>query len=225
MIDEIWKNVVGYEGLYEVSNLGKVRSLKRPHIGRIRKPQFTQDGYYKLNLSKHNKRTNYLISRIVATAFIPNPLNKSEINHKDCDKTNNRESNLEWHTHLENMRHAGRNGRLNTPRDATSYGETKPGAKLNWDDVLEIRALYPTGAYTYAALGRIFNVHYLNIRNIVQGWGWKLKHSPLETTYATQRSSGCIIKPQNESQLAPCPLLESRDDTDSQSQGPPLPKG
>ena len=94
---ETWKPVVGYEGLYEVSSKGKVRSLK---TGRILKPFYDTSGYAMVNLtSANNDRTKKLVHRLVALSFIPNLKNLSDVNHKDEIKTNNNLDNLEWISH------------------------------------------------------------------------------------------------------------------------------
>lgn len=99
---EQWKDVVEYEGLYEVSTEGRVRNKRTL---RMMTPCNNGNGYMMVNLSKNGKAKLRYIHRLVGMAFIPNPENKPEINHKDEDKANNRLENLEWMTHLENMRH------------------------------------------------------------------------------------------------------------------------
>lgn len=96
---EIWKPVTGYEGLYEVSNLGNVRSLFR--YKRVLHPS-TTNGYLTVELWKDHKRKRIGVHRLVAQCFCENPLNKPMVNHKDETKTNNHASNLEWVTHIEN---------------------------------------------------------------------------------------------------------------------------
>lgn len=99
---EIWKDIEGYEGLYQVSNLGRIKSLKRKDsLGRtiqekILKLSKTSWGYFRITLKKENKRKNFLVHRLVAKTFIPNPNNYLEVNHKDEDKLNNEIENLEW---------------------------------------------------------------------------------------------------------------------------------
>lgn len=88
---ERWKDVVGFEGIYEVSNLGTIRRLKNK---RVLKP--TRTKYQFVHLTKNKKAKICLIHRVVAMAFIPNPENLPEINHKDCDTHNNVATNLEW---------------------------------------------------------------------------------------------------------------------------------
>lgn len=94
---ENWKNVAGYEGLYQVSDLGRVKSLKYGKV-RILKPQPDGDGYPYVTLCREGKRKLIHIHRLVAKAFIPNPLNLPVVNHKDENPKNNTVDNLEWCT-------------------------------------------------------------------------------------------------------------------------------
>lgn len=118
---EEWKDIVGYEGLYQVSDLGNIKSLDRWIYGRGRKKKqlrhgcvmkFKTDkyGYFTLQLIKENIRKHITVHRLVAIAFILNPENKPQINHIDCDKKNNAVHNLEWNTAKENVIHAHKNG-------------------------------------------------------------------------------------------------------------------
>ena len=111
-MEEIWKDVVGYEGLYQVSNLGNVKSKRG-----LLKPQPRQHGYLAVWLygkGGHAKRNARQISvhRLVAEAFIPNPNNYSEVNHLDECKTNNCVDNLEWCSHVQNSNHGTRPQRI-----------------------------------------------------------------------------------------------------------------
>lgn len=119
-MEEIWKDIEGYVGFYQISNLGNVKSLERIVIRngiaqkrkeRIMSKRKNDDGYYiaKLNLNKISKSIS--IHRLVAQAFIPNPLNLPEVNHKDCNRTNNCVNNLEWCTHTDNIQHSAKLGR------------------------------------------------------------------------------------------------------------------
>lgn len=103
---EFFKEIEGYPN-YEVSNLGTVRNRA---TGNVLRPGKTNMGYQKVCLCKEGQRKTLTIHRLVATAFLPNPENKREVNHIDGDKTNNRVSNLEWSTRSENVSHAFRNG-------------------------------------------------------------------------------------------------------------------
>lgn len=111
-MEKIWKNIPGYNGIYQVSNSGKVRSYAgHKGFGRRTEPIYLKEreisgGYKQVTLSKDNKRYQKLVHRLVAQAFIPNPKNKPEVNHIDGDRGNNVFANLEWVTRSENVRHA-----------------------------------------------------------------------------------------------------------------------
>lgn len=115
-IEEIWRDIKGYEGLYQISNLGNVKSLDRTVIRsdgviqhreeRIMSKRTSTDGYYiaKFNVNKISK--SIAIHRLVAQAFIPNPDNLPEVNHINTDRKDNNVNNLEWCTHINNVRHS-----------------------------------------------------------------------------------------------------------------------
>ena len=110
-MEETWKDIDGFEGYYQVSNQGRVRSFAKSWYTEplILKQHINADGYANVYLSwagKGKKVTTYKVHRLVAQAFIPNPLNKREVNHIDGDKKNNAVWNLEWVTSSENSRHA-----------------------------------------------------------------------------------------------------------------------
>ena len=113
-MEELWKDIDGYEGLYQVSNLGNVKSLNYNRTGkeRILKPGNNGLGYLNVLLCKNGKTKTFKIHRLVANAFIPNPYNKPEVNHKDENKTNNCVDNLEWMTSKENNNYGTRNERI-----------------------------------------------------------------------------------------------------------------
>lgn len=101
--DEIWRPVPNYEGFYEVSNAGRVKSVYR--YKRILKPMISNTGYERVDLFKNKVREQFSVHRLVAMAFIQNPYNKPYVNHKDENKLNNSADNLEWVTHVENCRY------------------------------------------------------------------------------------------------------------------------
>ena len=114
-VDEVWKDIVGYEGIYQVSNLGNIKSLSReapmPNGGiriideLIKVPSIDNDGYYHVGLSKNGRTKTFTVHRLVALHFLDIEPAKNIVNHIDENKTNNRVSNLEWVTHTENMNH------------------------------------------------------------------------------------------------------------------------
>lgn len=123
LMEEVWNDVVGFEGLYKVSNLGSVKSLDRilqtiganqfgsyPMTklikGKVLSPAINQDGYYQVVLYKSGKKYNKLVHQLVAEAFIPNPQNKPTVNHIDGIKTRNIVNNLEWATEKEQQWHS-----------------------------------------------------------------------------------------------------------------------
>lgn len=148
---EVWKDIVGYEGLYQVSNLGRVKSLERyvqnhgalqfhkEQIKRAseRKRKDGNQGYLTLRLYKDNKGKNCYIHRLVAEAFIPNPENKPTVNHINGDKHDNRAKNLEWNTYKENNKHA---------YDTGLNGEThrRTMRVLQYDADMNLIAEYPS---------------------------------------------------------------------------------
>lgn len=111
---EVWKPIIGYEGYYEISNYGRVKSLSRyKNVGKF--SHFTKEkmlalcktkGYLRVFLRNNDTAKSQSVHRLVAMAFIPNPENKPSINHKDCHRNNNRVDNIEWCTAKENTAHA-----------------------------------------------------------------------------------------------------------------------
>lgn len=119
---EIWKDIKGYEGFYQVSNMGRVKGIEREvysghnySVLRIEKEKIykgykVKNGYIYQTLLKNGKRKTFKLHRLVAETFIPNPDNKPQVNHIDGDKENNKVSNLEWVTRKENLNHAYKTG-------------------------------------------------------------------------------------------------------------------
>lgn len=131
MILEIWKDVVGYESIYEVSNYGRVRTHKnkkswsnrhdcwRYWKQRVLKEKNPSGRDVRVSLWKDGKHKDFLVHRLVAFAFITEVENKASINHKDGNPRNNHVDNLEWCNHLENNTHAFENGLINTSKEVT----------------------------------------------------------------------------------------------------------
>lgn len=113
-MSEIWKDIAGYEGLYQISNQGRVKSLKRWDVNKkafvddesILHPTGNGYGYMIVGLRKETRKTNHYVHRLVADAFVSNPNGHTYVNHLDYNKQNNDASNLEWCSQKENMQHS-----------------------------------------------------------------------------------------------------------------------
>ena len=185
-MSEEWRAVVGYEGLYEVSDMGRVRSLDRIlpirktrwggtamrlHHGRMMRSYPKSNGYLKctINDSDGAEHTCY-VHRLVIAAFdgVPEASERLEVNHRNGDKTDNRRCNLEYVTSSENKLHAQEIGL----RDVR--GEGNPQAKLTADQVRDIRRRFARGGITKTALANEHAVCGATISNCLSGrsWGW-----------------------------------------------------
>ena len=149
MTKEIWKDIQGYEGLYQISNLGRIKSLERMIITsnnitkkiseKILKPCLRKNGYYSIVLQKNNKSKYYTIHRLVAKEFIPNPNNLPQVNHKDENKTNNNVNNLEWCTSKYNINYGSHNERQSLSRSKTVYQYSLDKKLLNvWKNTHDV---------------------------------------------------------------------------------------
>lgn len=154
---EVWKPIDGYEGLYEVSSFGNVRSYKKSRWGLRDNPKilngFMGKHYLTVVLCKDKKITKY-IHRLVAIAFIPNPEHHKEVNHIDGNKTNNHVSNLEWVSHAGNMKHAikndlfGKQKKVRCVETGEIFGSITKAAKSvnSRQSTLSAKLLYGNGA-------------------------------------------------------------------------------
>ena len=170
----LWKQLDGYDNYY-ISNNGRVRNDR---TGRILKPRKNRGGYFQVGLQKNGKRKHFLVHRLVAIVFIPNSENKSEVNHKNLIKADNRVENLEWCTPKENTGHAIKNGKRGGCFQKNNKLGSQPGSKNSWaklteKQVLEIRKLYATGNYYQKELGKKFGVCQQLIGHIVNNKLWK----------------------------------------------------
>ena len=124
-MQEVWKDIDGTSGRYQVSNLGNVRAFTRFKNGELLKPGRYSNGYlfvhFAKDTDKKGERHSYSIHRLVAQAFIPNPKGLEQVNHKDEDKTNNRVDNLEWCTHIYNQNYGTKNQRI-SEKNKLSHG-------------------------------------------------------------------------------------------------------
>lgn len=181
---EVWKNIINYEDYYQVSNFGNVKSLDRivnkPNgISYLRKGKPCKQsksnlGYMTVGFTVNNKKVNKYVHRLVAEAFITNMNNYPQVNHIDCDKTNNRLYNLEWCTNSENHIHATKNGlnKLHLHRVAYS-GEKNGRSLLTKEQVLEIKQKYIPYKYSAKKLSKEYNVSESCITHILNNTSWK----------------------------------------------------
>ena len=167
-MEEIWKPVVGWEGRYEVSNLGNVRNCR---TGKLRSFNLTPEGYEWLTLTRYedHKRTQkwYTVHSLVANAFLPNPSGLPEIDHKDGNRVNNKVDNLEWVTRSENQRRA---------RSGGSKGPRQPVAQYTEDGklVAVYRSMYEAYKVTGIAKATIYKVVIgMRHRKTAGGYVWK----------------------------------------------------
>lgn len=169
-MNEEWRDILGFEGFYQVSSTGRVRSLDR-NVSHYRGDQCELKGkcraasntgpYKTIVLSKNGSQTSHLVHRLVANAFVPNPENKPNVNHKDFNPANNCTHNLEWTTQVENIEYSVRAGR--NPK-----GSQHGCAKLNESDVLKIRS-YPK---SFKWLADHYDVSYTTIKRIRKRKNW-----------------------------------------------------
>lgn len=176
MLKEIWHDVIGYEGLYKVSNLGNVKMLqrllpdKRILKEKFLKQQIQRNGYLLVGLRKEGKQKFISVHRIVASAFIPNIENKKQVNHIDGNKLNNKVNNLEWVTASENIKHAYKTGLKHT-----LIGELNGNSKIKKVDVDFIRKNYKPydRIFSRKKLAEMFNISIATVKKILSNDLWK----------------------------------------------------
>lgn len=175
--NEIWKNVLGYESRYSVSNKGRIKSKINDNYYKdsnsttryklLLKLKKTKHGYLTIQLCGESGKKHFFVHRIVAIAFLDNPNNYPQVNHKNAKKEDNRVENLEWVTKNMNVKHACEMGLFWSPKGSNHYC-----AKLTEDQVIEIRKLYDNGA-TYKTIAEQFQKPYKQIWKIIKKQSWK----------------------------------------------------
>lgn len=176
MSEERWKDLVGWEGYYQVSTCGNVRSVDRSVPRKIHGQEFnltikgrdmsicqTSNGYPFLMLGKGNKKKSFMVHRMVALTFIPKKEGFPNVNHKNGIKSDNRVENLEWSNKSHNAHHAIKLGLVK------NHSEQHVFAKLKNDDIPNIRA----SMLSYIKLGKIYGVSGSAIQHIKEGKVWR----------------------------------------------------
>lgn len=178
----MWKPVLNYEGSYEVSSDGWIRTVDRlcgNRRGIVKSKilnQFDNHGYRFVILSRNNKSKNCYVHRLVAEAFIPNNDNKPQVNHINGNKSDNRLSNLEWVTIQENHLHSYR--KLNR-RSSDNHGGRNPNARISIDQVKDIINRYTSGIASAKELAAEFGINKNYVYMMANGKVWKTE---LETS-------------------------------------------
>lgn len=184
MTEEIWKDIPGYEGLYQASTLGNIRSLPKSDIrhtkratsvwnvsGKILKGRVGRHGYLIVAIYKNQTRCDISIHRLICLTFLDNPEQKPYVNHKNCIKYDNRLENLEWCTQKENIAHAWANGKMKTCK-GKFLGTKSVHSKLTEDQVVEMRTLYASGGYTHKYFADKYNMSRRHIGDIINKICW-----------------------------------------------------
>lgn len=170
---ETWKDIPGYENLYQASNLGQIKSLakkipvnnhgkKTVHSfpEKILKPEITWNNRLRVVLSKNKVHKRWSVHKLIALTFIPEDPKRPHINHKDGNPQNNKVENLERCTRSENEQHALKTG-------LRKSGADHAVSKLTWEQVKDLRFKYSSGNYTQNELGKLFNIKQTTVSSIV----------------------------------------------------------
>ena len=174
-MSEIWKDIPDYEGIYKISNLGRIKSLERKCKTkggsmrtikqRIKKPTKRPDGYLQIQLNKNKKRQIKFIHRLELEVFF-GLNNDLQCNHKNGTKDDNRLENLEWMTRSQNVQHA-----FDVLGRKPANGEDIGTSKLTSKEVREIRNL--NGKLLQREIGALYGVNQQNVSNIINNQTWK----------------------------------------------------
>lgn len=181
MIEE-WRDVEGFEGFYQVSNLGRVRSLdrivpypnsryvngvgKREFLGKILKLNTNKHGYLQVTLRKNGIQTTHKVHQLVAIAFLKKPDFRCVVNHKNSKRDDNQVDNLEWCTQQQNLMHAAEKGAMS--RFENSHNNTT----ITKETVLQIRKLYE-GGQKIITIANSYNLKHNHVESIVKRRTWR----------------------------------------------------
>lgn len=177
-MEEIWKNIPEYEGLYQASNLGRIRNIHRlKTLGGILRPILDTGGHLQIGLYKNSKQKRLLIHRLILKTFISPCPSEMECRHLDGNPVNNKLNNLKWGTRSENQQDSIRHGTFFHPNNS---GSNNGHAILQESDVHEIRELLQSGRngrsgqkYSQREISKMFNVHRYTISMIATRKTWR----------------------------------------------------
>lgn len=172
---EDWLDINDYEGKYQVSSSGNIRSINYNNTNRCQNliSRINRGGRKYINLSKNGKYTSYVISRLVAIAFIPNPKNLPEVNHIEGNKLNDSKDNLEWSSREDNIKHAHIN-------NLYPVGENHSKSILTDKDIENIRLLHNRVNLKYVDISNLYGVSRQHIRAIILNKKRKLRVGGIE---------------------------------------------
>lgn len=164
------KDIPGYEGLYATFKFGAIWGHRQ---NKFLKPWLIGHGYETVSLYKDNKQKKFLVHRLIAMNYVPNPFNYPEVNHKNANRLDNNSRNLEWVSSKQNKQHAislglYKNLGKNTPKGSKCYC-----AKLTESKVIKIRKLYSDGGFTHLSLAKRYKVSENTICHIISYRSWK----------------------------------------------------
>lgn len=174
---ELWRDIPGYEGLYQISTHGRIKSIRattNTFPGKLVKARVNQRGYKSVSLSKDGCTKTPSVHSLVLLTFVGRRPKGMVIHHRDHNKQNNHLDNLMYCTPKENALFSIEFQGVLSPPPPTFYGEEHPGSKLTWDQVAEIRARYEAGGCTHKSLGMEYGVSKTAIGFIVRKKLWKV---------------------------------------------------
>lgn len=175
---EEWKPINGFEGLYEISSYGRVKSFKSHPSGKILKTNLDANGYPKISLSKKGAKKDTTVHRLVAETYLPRVDGKTCVNHIDGNKANNRLDNLEWCTYSENIKHAIRTGLYGgISKEATMKGVRRSAQNRTRQVIRSDGARFKNAAEAASAIGAHKDSIYTAIRRKAPLYGYRFSYA------------------------------------------------
>lgn len=177
-MSEEWRPINGFEGLYEISSYGRVKSFKSHPSGKILKTSLDSNGYPKISLSKNGAKKDATVHRLVAETYLPRVDGKTCVNHIDGNKANNRLDNLEWCTYSENIKHALRTGLYGgISKEATMKGARRSAQNRTRQVIRSDGARFKNAAEAASAIGAHKDSIYAAIRRKALLYGYRFSYA------------------------------------------------